>query len=99
MKLNRRNVAPPKLVSEQKQKPNTASGKRRHEELPRKERNAWPSHWKRLRAARKKPGGALKRQLARALSKKRPANARKLKLLLNWPRRRPHASARKKKLD
>src|SRR6266568_5799604 len=99
MKLNRRNVAPRKLVSEQKQKPNSASKKRRHGELPRRERNAWPSRWKKLRAARKKPGGVLKKQLARALSKKRPANARKPKLLLSWPRRKPHASAQTKKLD
>ena len=97
--MNRRNVAPRKLVSEQKQKPNTASGKRRPAELPRRERNAWPSRWKRLRAARKKPGGVLKKQLARARSKKRPANARKPKLLLSWPRRKPPASAQKKKLD
>src|SRR2546426_9556556 len=99
MKLNPRNVAPRKLVNEQKQKPNIALGKRRHGELPRRERNAWPSRWKKLRAARKKPGGVLKKQLARALSKKRPANARKPKLRLSWPRRKPPASAHKKKLD
>src|SRR5947209_15707527 len=99
MKLNRRNVAPRKLVNEQKQRPNIALGKRRPAELPRRERNAWPSRWKRLRAARKKPAGGSKKQLARAPSKKRPANARKPKLLLSWPRRKPHASAQKKKLD
>src|SRR5437870_1262168 len=97
MKLNRRNVAPRKLVNEQKQKPNTASGKRRHGELPRRERNAWPSRWKKLRAARKKPGGVLKKQLARARSKKRPASERKPKLLLSWPRRKPPASAPNRK--
>src|SRR5256885_16328784 len=97
MKLNRRNVAPRKLVSERKQKPNIALGKRRPAELPRRERNAWPSRWKRRRAARKKPAGALKKQLARALSRKRRASARRLKLRLSGSRRKPHLSAQKKK--
>src|SRR5438876_984579 len=99
MKLNRRNVAPRKLVSEQKQKPNTASGKRRHGELPRRERTAWPSSWKRRAPARKRLASESKRLPANAPNRKRCCGALRLKPPKSESKKSRHPSSFKKKCN